>query len=100
MRTRRKFTAEFKSEIVLQVLSGSLDQHLTLTALKRALATGHCPCIRHSDQGLQYASQDYTDLLKALKAQAVQISMAAVGKPEEYGFAERLMPTIKEEEAI
>ena len=28
----------------------------------------------------------------------VQISMAAVGKPEENGFAERLMRTIKEEE--
>ena len=76
-------------------LSRSLDRHLTLTALKRALATGRCPRIHHSDQALQYASQDYTD---RLKAQAVQISMAAVGKPEENGFAERLMRTIKEEE--
>lgn len=76
-------------------LSHSLDRHLTLTALRRALAAGHDPRIHHSDQGLQYACVEYTDLLKAAD---VQISMAAVGKPEENGFAERLMRTIKEEE--
>jgi len=76
-------------------LSRSLDRHLTLKALHRALASGHCPLIHHSDQGLQYACKNYTDLLKEEK---VQISMAAVGKPEENGFAERLMCTIKEEE--
>jgi transposase InsO family protein len=76
-------------------LSRSLDRHLTLTALRRALAAGHCPRIHHSDQGLQYACQDYTSLLQEAQ---VQISMAAVGKPEENGFAERLMRTIKEEE--
>jgi putative transposase len=76
-------------------LSRSLDRHLTLKALQRALASGRCPLIHHSDQGLQYACQDYTDLLKDAE---VQISMAAVGKPEENGFAERLMRTIKEEE--
>jgi transposase InsO family protein len=75
-------------------LSRSLDRQLTLTALKRALAQG-CPRIHHSDQGLQYACQDYTDLLSERR---IQISMAAVGKPEENGFAERLMRTIKEEE--
>lgn len=76
-------------------LSRSLDHHLTLKALKRALAGGHCPLIHHSDQGLQYACKDYTDLLKQ---ERVQISMAAVGKPEDNGYAERLMRTIKEEE--
>jgi len=76
-------------------LSRSLDHHLTLTALERALASGHCPLIHHSDQGLQYACKDYTDLLKE---NDVQISMAAVGKPQDNGYAERLMRTIKEEE--
>jgi transposase InsO family protein len=33
-----------------------------------------------------------------LTERSVTISMAAVGKPEENGFAERLMRTIKEEE--
>lgn len=76
-------------------LSRSLDHHLTLKALQRGFASGHCPLIHHSDQGLQYACKDYTDLLKEEK---VHISMAAVGKPEDNGFAERLMRTIKEEE--
>lgn len=75
-------------------LSRSLDRDLTLSALRRALVD-HVPAIHHSDQGWQYACGDYTDLLTAHK---VQISMAAVGKPEENGYAERLMRTIKEEE--
>jgi len=76
-------------------LSRSLDQGLTLTALKRALATYAAPEIHHSDQGLQYAATDYTDLLEEFK---VQISMAEIGCPEQNGYAERLMRTIKEEE--
>ena len=75
-------------------LSRSLDGHLTLSALERALA-GHQPQIHHSDQGVQYAATGYIDRLRAA---GVQISMAQVGKPEENGYAERLMRTIKEEE--
>lgn len=75
-------------------LSRSLDGDLTLAALQRALSL--ClPEIHHSDQGIQYAAQAYTDLLKHY---GIQISMAAQGKPEENGYAERLMRTIKEEE--
>jgi transposase InsO family protein len=75
-------------------LSRSLDRQLTLTALRRALAA-RVPAMHHSDQGWQYACTDYTALLSEYR---VQISMAAVGKPEENGYAERLMRTIKEEE--
>ena len=75
-------------------LSHTLDQELTLTALRAALTTG-IPQIHHSDQGVQYAAYAYTDLLKA---HGVQISMAAVGKAEENGYAERVIRTIKEEE--
>jgi putative transposase len=75
-------------------LSGSLDQELSLAALRMALREG-IPQIHHSDQGLHYASYAYTGLLKK---HGVQISMAAVGKAEENGYAERLMRTIKEEE--
>jgi transposase InsO family protein len=75
-------------------LSRNLDVDLTLTALRNALSL----CIpenHHSDQGIQYAAQAYTDLLTKY---SIQISMAAQGKPEENGYAERLMRTIKEEE--
>jgi len=75
-------------------LSLTVDQELSLAALRNALTRG-VPEIHHSDQGVQYAAYAYTDLLKA---HGVLISMAAVGKAEENGYAERLMRTIKEEE--
>ena len=75
-------------------LDRSLDQTLTLTALQNALKT-YCPEIHHSDQGLQYAATNYTNLLQQ---HTIQISMAEVGEPTQNGYAERLMRTIKEEE--
>lgn len=76
-------------------LSRTIDQQLTLEALRAALQESQPPQIHHSDQGLQYAAHTYVNLLKA---HHVQISMATVGKAEENGYAERFMRTIKEEE--
>lgn len=75
-------------------LDRSLDHSLTFIALQKALID-RSPEIHHSDQGVQYAATDYTDMLKQHGA---QISMAAVGEPTQNGYAERLMRTIKEEE--
>jgi transposase InsO family protein len=44
---------------------------------------------------VRYAATAYVDMLRA---RAVKISMANGGEPEENGYAERLMRTIKEEE--
>lgn len=74
-------------------LSRRLDGDLTLIALKRALEH-FTPEIHHSDQGGQYAATDYVSLLQS---RSIRVSMAAVGCPEENGYAERLMRTIKEE---
>jgi putative transposase len=74
-------------------LGRSLEGGLTRRALRRALEGGR-PEIHHSDQGGQYAAAAYTELLVG---EGAAISMAA-GKPEENGYAERLMRTIKEEE--
>ena len=76
-------------------LSRHLDQALTLSALERAVATGHQPGIHHSDQGVQYAATAYAARLKQLET---RISMAEQGEPRQNGYAERLMRTIKEEE--
>jgi transposase InsO family protein len=75
-------------------LSVFIDQELSLGAVRMGLIH-HQPQIHHSDQGIQYAAHAYTDLLKAHQ---IYISMAAVGKAEENGYAERFMRTIKEEE--
>ncbi len=75
-------------------LGRGLDQELTLVALRRAYEHGR-PEIHHSDQGVQYAATAYVELLSRRE---VKISMASVGEPEDNGYAERLMRTIKEEE--
>ena len=74
-------------------LSHSLEKDLTITALQMALARHPAPDIHHSDQGSQYATPDYTDLLP----ETTRISMAAVGQPTENGLAERFIRTLKEE---
>lgn len=75
-------------------LSTACDTELTLAALRMALAD-RIPEIHHSDQGGNYAAHAYID---ELRKHQIQISMAAVGKAEENGYAERFMRTIKEEE--
>lgn len=75
-------------------LSHSLDTTLTTTALQMALQQA-TPEIHHSDQGVQYASTAYVNLLADA---GVAISMAQVGEAWKNGYAERLMRTIKEEE--
>lgn len=77
-------------------LGRSLEGELTLSALRGALLRG-TPQIHHSDQGLQYAQAVY---VQALQGAGVRVSMAAVGKPKENGYAERLIRTIKEEEVV
>jgi transposase InsO family protein len=51
--------------------------------------------IHHSDQGVQYASSDYTQILDQAE---IQISMSRSGNPYDNARAERFMRTLKEEE--
>ena len=74
-------------------LSLSLDKQLSIKALQMALANHPAPEYHHSDQGGQYASPKYTDLLP----ETTQISMSAVGRPMENGIVERFIRTFKEE---
>jgi putative transposase len=75
-------------------LDRTMEKQLTITALEKAFEH-YIPEIHHSDQGVQYAANDY---VKMLENNEIKISMAGVGKAYENGFAERLMRTIKEEE--
>ncbi len=76
-------------------VSWTAGQNLTLAALHKALEHHPAPEFHHSDQGSQYAAKAY---IKLLRECGTQISMAAAGKPNENGYAERLIRTIKEEE--
>ena len=53
-----------------------MEKSLTITALEKGLKQ-NIPEIHHSDQGVQYAANDYVRLLEENK---VEISMAGVGK--------------------
>jgi len=55
-----------------------MEDELTLTALRMALSrrTVEPGLVHHSDRGSQYASNDYTDLLKA---NGIEISMSRKG---------------------
>jgi putative transposase len=75
-------------------LGSDLSHDLTIQALKRALRHGACE-IHHSDQGVQYATPLYTQLLEA---RGIQLSMSARGQAWQNGYAERWMRTLKEEE--
>jgi len=75
-------------------LSTACDTLLALATLRMAL-TDRVPLIHHSDQGGTYAAHAYID---ELRKHQIQISMAEIGKPEDNGYAERFMRTLKEEE--
>jgi len=78
-------------------ISDGLDDSLTLTALRMALEQRVVQpgLVHHSDRGVQYASGDYTDLLKA---NGIGISMSRKGNPWDNAGCESFMKTLKYEE--
>lgn len=87
----------FSRRVIGWALGQRLEDELTLGALRLALerrqpAPG---LVHHSDRGVQYASHDYTALLKA---HSVVISMSRKGNPYDNAIAESFMKTLKYEE--
>jgi len=78
-------------------LERTLEDELSLAALRMALrARSPAPgLVHHSDRGLQYASKDYTDLLKAYQ---IDISMSRKGNPYDNARCESFLKTLKYEE--
>ena len=86
-----------------RAIGWALDRHmegeLTLTALRMAIEQrgGALGLVHHSDRGSQYASNDYTDLLKA---SGIEISMSRKGNPWDNAACESFMKTLKYEEVL
>ena len=78
-------------------LDRTLEDELTLSALRMALARRIVQpgLVHHSDRGTQYASTDYTNLLKDL---GITISMSRKGNPWDNAACESFMKTLKYEE--
>ena len=78
-------------------LERNLENTLTLGALRMAIerrrpAPG---LVHHSDRGVQYASRDYTNLLRE---HGIQISMSRRGNPYDNARCESFLKTLKYEE--
>lgn len=87
----------FSRRVIGWALGRTLEAGLALSALAMALrqrqpAPG---LVHHSDRGVQYASRDYTDLLKQHK---IQISMSRKGNPYDNAACESFMKTLKYEQ--
>jgi putative transposase len=75
-------------------LSNTLTSDFCVAALNEALARYGEPEIFNTDQGSQFTSADFTDVLKA---HAIQISMDGRGRYHDNIFVERLWWTVKHE---
>jgi len=76
-------------------LSNSLDSSFCVDALEEALYRYGKPEIFNSDQGAQYTSEAFTDVLKANE---IRISMDGKGAWRDNVFVERLWRSVKYEE--
>ena len=87
----------FSRRVIGWALDRRVEDDLTLAALRMALELRHPPAglVHHSDRGSQYASGDYTDLLKM---HGCEISMSHKSSPWENGGCESWMKTLKYEE--
>jgi putative transposase len=87
----------YSRRVIGWALERSLEDELTLAALRMALrerqpASG---LVHHSDRGVQYASGDYTALLKEHQ---IRISMSRKGNPYDNATCESFMKTLKYDE--
>jgi len=87
----------YSRRVIGWALDRTMEDELTLTALSMALSRRvvQAGLVHHSDRGSQYASNDYTDLLKA---NAIDISMSRKGNPWDNAACESFMKTLKYEE--
>jgi len=87
----------YSRKIVGWAISRDLSHEFCLESLRVAIRREKPPrgVIHHSDRGVQYCSEIYTDFLKD---KGFEISMSAVGTPEDNAYIESFFKTLKKEE--
>jgi putative transposase len=87
----------YSRRVIGWALDRTLETELPLAALQMALELRNpAPgLVHHSDRGVQYASEEYTDLLKG---RGITISMSRKGNPYDNAACESFMKTLKYEE--
>jgi putative transposase len=89
----------YSRRVIGWALDRTLEGKLTLAALQMALSRRIVQpgLVHHSDRGTQYASNEYTDLLKV---NAIEISMSRKGNPWDNAACESFIKTLKYEEVL
>lgn len=87
----------FSRRVIGWALGRTLEADLAVAALQMALGRGRVlpGLVHHSDQGVQYASGEYTALLTE---HSILISMSRRGNPYDNAQAESFIKTLKYEE--
>ena len=87
----------YSRRVIGWALEEHLDARLTLKALQMALSTRHVKpgLVHHSDRGVQYACDRYTEVLKA---HDIRISMSRRANPYDNAQVESFIKTLKAEE--
>jgi putative transposase len=87
----------FSRRVIGWALDRTMEDDLTLSALRMALSRRVVApgLVHHSDRGSQYASLEYTNLLKE---HGIVISMSRKGNPWDNAACESFMKTLKYEE--
>jgi transposase InsO family protein len=87
----------YSRRVIGWALERTMEDELTLSALRMALSRRIVEpgLVHHSDRGSQYASLDYTDLLKE---NGIKISMSRKGDPWDNAACESFMNILKSEE--
>jgi putative transposase len=89
----------YSRRVIGWALDRTIEDDLTLAALRMALDCRNVQVglVHHSDRGSQYASNEYTDLLKK---HGIDISMSRKGNPWDNAACESFMKTLKYEEVF
>jgi putative transposase len=89
----------YSRRVIGWALDRTMEDELPLAALRMALSRRvvEAGLVHPSDRGTQYASGDYTDLLKA---NGIAISMSRKGNPWDNAACESFMKTLKYEEVL
>jgi putative transposase len=103
IRLRREFVFlavvidRFSRKVIGWALDGSLAARLTVAALEQAITRRQPPpgVVHHSDQGVQYASEEYRAVLQD---NAMTPSMSRPANPYDNAACESFMKTLKQEE--
>lgn len=85
----------FSRYILAWELSNTLESEFCVAALKRALEAHGPPGISNTDQGSQFTSTNYIEVLKAA---GIRISMDGKGRALDNVFIERLWRSVKYED--